>query len=265
MDLRRKIATGIEKNNNQLDSFSKPKKKSKKQTVYIGNKKFLLIKQLDNFHTLHEYLTHCFDSVYALLQSSRATIDLEDSPYVVILQFLYAIAEYNNKLNFIPNGRSKPLLISEKTQELSLNYKVVSSPCVVRAECMWVDESNTIIFHEKLIKSMLNANTSDLDITVDKDIEENVTNTPECWQSATDLIFVSTLTLNKLAVLFSIAEHAAIHIFSNNHDYIQHKNWKKTNLITLSTIISIKPVGNLLNAKNLLMEQQNTRGIIFQI
>jgi hypothetical protein len=265
MDLKRKISNNISDNNKILDKIPQEKSKKIKETVYIGKRQFLLLKDINKFNLLHQYIAHCFDSIYSLLPAQNVSIDIVQAPYTIILQFLYAIAEFNNKLNFIPRGKTIPLFVDSSFQNYEIKYKILTSPSIMRAECMWVDDSNTIIFHEKLIKSLLKGNNNEIDITIDKEIEENSITTPEYWQHAADLIVVPRSALTKLSILFAIAEHAAIHILENNHEYIQHKNWKSTSILTLSSVVAIKPIGNLSNIEKMLLDQQNTRGIIFQI
>lgn len=267
MSLKRKNIQNINENNEFLDTISNVSMSKKKieEFVYMGKRKYRLVRSVGKFDHLHKYITHCFDSIYPLVMTPDTKIDLDEAPYTVILQFLYAMAEFNGKLNFRQPGRNKPVLTDTMGNLHKISYKVLTTASVMRAECMWLDDCNTIIFNEKLIKATLNAKVSAIDLEIDNELKQNFVCLPSYLEHATDIITIPPELLTKLSILFSIAEHFAIHLFENNNDYIQHTGWSGVRSITtLSAIILIRPIGRLDNTEKL-MNNATSQGIMFHI
>lgn len=270
MDINhKKNFLNIQNKNNTFKNITKNPTYTQSQNVYIGQHKFLIIKTQHQFDRIHKYIHFCFDSILPLIKTyTKHRYDLDQQPYPIILQFLFAIADFNQLLNFIPHGKTQPIFLAQDKSQHKAKYKINTSHNILRAECMWIDSNDIIIFNEQLIKRLLkNSTRSQIFITVDKILEKSNLNLPSNITDATDIEVISEDILKKLSILFVIAEHFAIHLFTNNHDYIQHKKFNhkaQYDLTTVQSLIAITPTGNYNNLDKISSDLTSTN-VLFKI
>lgn len=222
----------------------KTRPKIRKFYPYIGLKKFVAIQRSENFESLHKYIQWCFDSIYILVGQNKF-YNIDDNCYELIIQFLFAIAEFNGKLNFSLEKKHSPFLLDLVSFQYKLKYQICPSKHIVRAECMWLNHENVIIFNEQLIKNLLTKSVlANTEISVDQELEKTAVESLNENYTASDIVVLEKDVIKKLAILFTIAEHFAMHVFDDHNDFIQHKDFLKSTLTCIPTTITITPRGD---------------------
>jgi hypothetical protein len=202
-------------------------------TFFVGSRQYSIKKRKNYLDKLYGYIEGCFDSI------ASCEMDFDQSYHKIILQFIFAIAEYNNKLNFICNN--VPVFIRDGNTQ-GCSYIIVKT-ALVQAECVWY-QNDTFIFHEMLIKAAMDASSQYINIQMSDDLL-NFEMPLGCATTKDSIEFSDATCISKLAILFKIAEHAAIHLFEGiNTDFITHNNFGKS-CYTTSSVIKVKQIGNI--------------------
>ena len=218
--------------------------------IRVGTKQFEMRTTSNTISKLYTYLEHCFDSLLVLIENGKE-IAIDSEPYTIILQFIYSIAEYSSLLNHKRPDSDRHTFIINGAQ-----YKVLTSPTILRSECVWY-EHGIFYFHDCLIKQALKNSSQEPDINIESSLRTTPIHTPDIYSLATDVVVLKKQLLPKLAILFSIAQHAVQHMVESDADFINHSHWTNPKVYTTSSAISIKLEGKLENVTTMLDHLEN--------
>lgn len=230
----------VVKNSNEITDITNV---SYNKTFYVGNKQYSLNPKYNPIQKLFDYVQYGLDSALYYIDTKQFQVDLAVDFPQIILQIIYSILEFNNKLHIQYDHDFVCLNYEHGHLEYLTHYAVVDGQLMM-SECVWY-QNKTMIFNKKMILAALERANDTYDILFDQQLENFKLHAPLFDMCGDDQRTIDASIIPKLCMLFVIADHAVQHITDGpNTDYINHTNFGN-NITSISSLIDIRQIGDI--------------------
>lgn len=234
------VSSELTKNSDEITTISSI---NQNKIVYIGKNQYTINQKYNPIQQLFDYVQHSLDSVLFFINSKKFQVNLLTDFAQIILHFIYAIVDFQNKLHFQIDDEFVFLNYDKGHLEYTIKYAVVDGQ-LLTSECVWY-QNKTIILNKKMILAALERADDTCDILFDHQLENFKVNYNLYDICGEDQKILDASIIPKLCMLFVIADHAVQHIFDGpTTDYINHQNFGK-NIQSISSTINISQLGDI--------------------